>query len=59
MLLLINAIASFEESRRWGKGMIEGNFASKNLFYKHKCVFGGGGRVEDGREIGKSFQIDV
>ena len=58
-LFLINTVASFKESRRWRKGMIEGNFA-KNLFSKHKCVFGGGVLVVgDGIEIGKSFQIDV
>lgn len=42
-LFLINTVANFKESRRWGKGMIEGNFANKNLFSKQKCVFGGGG----------------
>ena len=58
-LLLINTVASFKESRRWGKDMTEGNFA-KNLFSEHRCVFGEGVLVVgDGIEIGKSVQIDV
>lgn len=55
-LFLIKTVLLALKKAEMGKGMIEGNFASKNLFYKTQmCVWG---QKEDERNY-KSFQIDV